>query len=95
MGMFYDITVIITGIAGYKVIHAIMDVIFKVYQRIKGAKRWGPRMKNPPSPPKKKCSYCNGSGMTPLDDTSLAVNIPCLQCIGTGYYNPPKETGTG
>lgn len=41
-----------------------------------------------------KCTSCNGSGILTKDSTPLVIHQPCPQCKGTGYSNPPKQTGT-
>lgn len=51
MEIIYDVFIVVTGIAIYKIIRAIIDVIFKISQRVKSGV---PRMDNPPPPPKRK-----------------------------------------
>lgn len=49
MEILYDIIIVMTGITAYKIIYAIIDVIFKISQKMKSGV---PRMDHPPKPPK-------------------------------------------
>ena len=57
-------------------------------------KQWDRKMENPPPPPNKKCKRCNGSGIWADYSTPLHTYQLCIPCSGTGYFNPPKQTGT-
>lgn len=89
MEILYDIIIVITGVAGYKIIHAIVDVVFKISQRVKEDKSGVPRMDNPPLPPNRK------SFKERLSHKSLLANHHGYQPTEKmDTSNPPTETGT-
>lgn len=87
MEIIYDIIIVMIGVAGYKITHTIIDVIFKISQKVKVAKRGVPRMDTPPPPPK--------SFKERLSEKSLRANHHGYQPIDKlDTSNPPTETGT-